>query len=94
MLAVCKPPTCTLRATVLQEPHHGSGSGLVPAFLTAVSPEIDLIPVGADNKYHHPAPATIKKLEDAHIPVYRTDLNGRVHLRMDGLGIVAEREHG
>jgi len=85
MLNQCQAP-CSLAATVLQVPHHGSGSGLLPEFLAAVHPQNTLIPVGAHNRYHHPAPSTVDKLKAAGIPTYRTDQNGRIKVILPSHG--------
>jgi competence protein ComEC len=93
MLASCQA-TCTLASTILQVPHHGSATGLLPAFLAAVHPLDAVIPVGLNNKYHHPRPETLAKLTAAHIPIYRTDLQGRIHIILSDHGppiITAQR---
>ena len=80
IIKACPPPNCSLSATILQVPHHGSATGLLPDFLTAINPQIALIPVGLNNSYGHPTVETLTKLSQAHIPTYRTDLQGRIHL--------------
>ncbi|MEI6477474.1 MAG: MBL fold metallo-hydrolase [bacterium] len=92
MLETCPPPDCTLSATVLQTPHHGSATGLSPPFLAAVAPQVAVIPVGLKNSYGHPAPSTIAKLAAAHIPTYRTDTQGRIHLVLYGDHFTVETE--
>jgi competence protein ComEC len=84
MVAQCQPPACDLEAEVLQIPHHGSATGLTPEFLQAVHPQYALIPVGKDNKFNHPRPNIIQELNDAHIPIFRTDLNQQIHLVFTG----------
>lgn len=73
-----------LNSEVLKIPHHGSASGLLDAFLDAVKPKYAVIQVGANNKFGHPTPSVLKKLEDRVIPYYRTDKNGRVEIATDG----------
>lgn len=92
MLNGCQPPRCSLQSTVLQVPHHGSATGLLPSFLAAVSPKDALIPVGLHNKFHHPRAETLAKLSAANIPYWRTDLNGRIHLIL-GASISVQPEH-
>lgn len=84
MIKACKPINCTLKADILQIPHHGSASGLSEDFLKAVSPTSALIPVGLDNKFHHPRQVILDRLTAAHIPIYRTDLDGQIHVQLDG----------
>jgi competence protein ComEC len=73
-----------LQAQVLKVPHHGSGTGLSPALLTAIHPSLALISVGADNLYHHPATSTLHLLQGANVPIYRTDHQGTVEVLSDG----------
>lgn len=80
ILTACQPPVCSLQADVLQVPHHGSATGLNPAFLEAVSPKIALIPVGKDNPYDHPRQIILDRLQKSGIPIYRTDLDGRIRI--------------
>ena len=68
-----------LRADVLQVPHHGSKTS-EPAFFEAVAPAVAFISVGADNRYGHPHEETLTALEG--VPLYRTDLDGRITLRI------------
>ena len=93
MLDGCLPPKCTLRATILQIPHHGSATGLLPAFLAAVAPKDALIPVGLHNRFGHPRIETLSKLQDSHIPYWRTDLNGRIYAVLGGSHITVQPEH-
>jgi len=79
MIESCQLPTCTLHATILQIPHHGSATGLSPEFLAATSPKEAWIPVGKDNKYGHPRQIILDRLNAAHIPIFRTDQDGRIH---------------
>lgn len=80
MLRSCKAPDCSLASDVLQIPHHGSASGLIPEFLQTVHPTLAVIPVGLDNKFRHPRQEILDKLEKAAVPVRRTDLDGRIHI--------------
>jgi competence protein ComEC len=75
----CTPPLCNLHALVMQVPHHGSASGLIPSFLTAVHPAAALIPVGVDNIFHHPRPEILARLTTAKIPLFRTDTDHQIH---------------
>ncbi len=71
-----------LRADVLKIGHHGSNSATSAAFVTAVSPQVAIISVGADNSFGHPHPAVLERL--AGIEVLRTDLDGRIEVVSDG----------
>ena len=72
-----------LESTVLKVGHHGSSSSTTYPFLRAVHPVYAVISVGADNTYGHPTDATLSKLRDADVTVYRTDLQGTIICRSD-----------
>lgn len=79
-----KSNSSELKSQVLKVGHHGSNTSSSPAFLKAVSPEAAVVSVGANNDYHHPHPATLKKYAKAKINLFRTDLNGTVTVTSDG----------
>ena len=62
-----------LRADVFKVSHHGSNSANSEAFLSAVNPQLTVISVGADNKFGHPAPAVMERLQKMGIKIKRTD---------------------
>lgn len=80
-----------LDVDVLKVPHHGSKTSSTVAFLEAVSPDIAVIQVGRDNKYHHPSPLVLDRYIKEHVRVFRTDLLGLVRLKTDGLVVDWER---
>jgi beta-lactamase superfamily II metal-dependent hydrolase len=71
-------------ASAIKISHHGSDSGSSEPFLTAVNPELAVIPVGADNTFGHPSRRVLKRLERLGAVVYRTDLQGTIQLFSDG----------
>ncbi|GAA1987816.1 ComEC/Rec2 family competence protein [Terrabacter lapilli] len=71
------------RIDVLKVAHHGS-SNRDDRLLDRVDGRLALISVGADNDYGHPAPATMKALQDRGFEVHRTDLEGDVAVIADG----------
>lgn len=73
-----------LDADVLKVGHHGSSTSSSGAFVEAVSPEYAVISCGAGNQYGHPDAATLATLEQYHVSVFRTDLNGTICLTTDG----------
>jgi len=93
MMKACQPPTCSLAATILQVPHHGSDTGLSEAFLEAVHPSSAVIPVGLHNKFKHPRQIILDRLTTAQIPIYRTDLQSRIHMSIgqDAYSITTEK---
>ena len=81
-----------LQAAVYKVPHHGSDTSSSSGFLAAVDPLLDVISVGRDNRYGHPAPDVLARLDDD--AVFRTDLHGDVAISTDGqkLWIETSRE--
>ncbi len=70
--------------TVLKVAHHGSATSTSPAFLDIVRPEIAVISCGRDNRFGHPAPEVIRRLEKIGAFIYRTDIHGTVEFITDG----------
>ncbi len=81
-----------LRSDVLKVPHHGSAYSSTPAFLARVRPRYAIVSVGR-NDYGHPTPQTLRRLSVVGARVYRTDLDGTVHLWTDGRRLRLEAEH-
>ncbi len=83
-----KPTKSTLLSTprtdVLKVGHHGSKTSSTPAFLDAVHPAFALISDGWENRFGHPHPKTLAALEERHIAISRTDLEGLTTVRTDG----------
>ncbi len=73
-----------LRATALLVPHHGSRFGLDPELFAAIQPSLAVISDGERNRFGHPAPLTLRLLEVAGIPYWRTDRDGTIELTSDG----------
>jgi competence protein ComEC len=71
-----------VRSTVLKVPHHGSAGPAVPAFLEAVSPELAIVSVGAQNPFGHPSPEMLRELERVEAKVMRTDADGAVTVKL------------
>ncbi|HUF12730.1 MAG TPA: DNA internalization-related competence protein ComEC/Rec2 [Longimicrobiales bacterium] len=71
-----------LRVDLLKVGHHGSRSSTTAELLEVARPAIAIIPVGRRNRYGHPHPTVIRRLADAGIRVYRTDVHGDIVLRV------------
>lgn len=73
-----------VRSTVLKVGHHGSATSTCDQFLSTVAPELAVISCGAGNRYGHPDQAVLDRLAAAGVQVYRTDVDGTVHIALDG----------
>jgi competence protein ComEC len=71
-----------LDCTILKAAHHGDAGSTTEPFLAAVSPEVVVVSVGADNYFHHPHREMLRRLEGQ--TVYRTDEDGTVEVVSDG----------
>jgi competence protein ComEC len=77
----------SLQADVLKVGHHGSKNSTMPDFLAAVRPQVAIISAGEENPYGHPSPELLRRLEAAGVRVVRTDHNGAVRVRTDGISV-------
>lgn len=73
-----------LDADILKVAHHGSKTSTTEEFLYEVSPQVAVIQVGAKNRYGHPTPEVLKRLEEYDIKYYRTDMDGDIKVISDG----------
>ncbi|MEN6609241.1 MAG: MBL fold metallo-hydrolase [Methanoregulaceae archaeon] len=81
-----------LDANILKVGHHGSSDATSKKFLSAVVPLFSVIEVGADNSYNHPSPKVISRLEQGGSSVFRTDQDGTVIIRTNGIQANITRE--
>ncbi|MEK7174392.1 MAG: MBL fold metallo-hydrolase [Patescibacteria group bacterium] len=73
-------PPELLRAELLKVAHHGSKFSSSEAFLRAVAPKAALIEVGKGNRFGHPTPEALRRLEAVGAAVFRTDRHGTVNV--------------
>ncbi|GAB3884126.1 ComEC/Rec2 family competence protein [Terrabacter terrigena] len=73
---------------VLKVAHHGSGNR-DDRILDRVAGRLAVISVGQGNDYGHPAPATMKALQDRGFAVHRTDTEGDIAIVTDGTEVSA-----
>ena len=69
---------------IIKVPHHGSKDSFYTQLLFALRPEVAIISVGKDNKYHLPSQDTIDGYEGLGIKVLRTDFSGSIEVISDG----------
>lgn len=70
-----------LKVDILKASHHGSKTSNSREFLEALQPRLVVIPVGADNKFNHPADVVLEMMADLRLNVKRTDLDSSVIIR-------------
>ncbi|HEX5679034.1 MAG TPA: DNA internalization-related competence protein ComEC/Rec2 [Alcanivorax sp.] len=70
--------------TVLQLAHHGSGSSSSAAWLRAVTPRWAVASMGYANRFNHPDPDVVDRLEAAGVTLLRTDRAGMIVFRLGG----------
>jgi competence protein ComEC len=75
---------------VLKVGHHGSRTSTTEPFLEALHPAFALISAGSGNLFRHPHADVVKRLESHGTRVYRTDVDGLVTIRSDGVRLSVE----
>jgi competence protein ComEC len=73
-----------LGAAVIKVPHHGSRTSSGARFLDAVSPEVAVISVGADNRYRLPNAGVEARYLERGTCLLRTDRCGAITVETDG----------
>ncbi len=82
-----------IRCPILKVAHHGSAHSSSERWLETVHPEIAIISAGNRNRYGHPAPETLGRLEAVGARVYRTDQHGTISVRTDGRRVMVVTTH-
>ncbi|MCQ9209702.1 DNA internalization-related competence protein ComEC/Rec2 [Granulicatella seriolae] len=67
-----------LKIDVLKLAHHGSQTSSCQDWLESLAPQVALISLGKNNRYGHPHPSVVMRLEELAIPYFRTDSDGAV----------------
>lgn len=70
--------------TYLKVGHHGSKGASSEAFLEKVSPDLAVFSAGHKNRYGHPSPEVVKRLQKAGAETYCTIDKGAVTVKTDG----------
>jgi competence protein ComEC len=73
-------------ADLFKVPHHGSRFSLNLDWLNQINPRVSIISVGK-NSFGHPASGVLQYWQERRIPLYRTDVNGSIQVRLDEKGI-------
>jgi competence protein ComEC len=82
-----------LRSDVLLIPHHGSRTSSSEPFIAAVAPRWAIVAAGYRNRFGHPSAEVLERYRAAGAGVWRTDLDGAVHvvLSSEGTRMTGER---
>ena len=75
-----------LPANVLKVGHHGSQSSTTEELLSIVQPEYSIISAGRNNRYGHPHPEVLSRLQAFDTIIYRTDEDGAIHYKFTKKG--------
>jgi competence protein ComEC len=67
-----------LTANILRIGHHGSNSSTSIEFLNQINPKEVVISVGGGNRYGHPHPDVLERIDTLNIPIRRTDIEGTI----------------
>ncbi|MGL4589355.1 MAG: DNA internalization-related competence protein ComEC/Rec2 [Mycoplasmatales bacterium] len=67
-----------LESDVLKVGHHGSKTSSTEEFIKKVNPKIAVISVGKTNRYGHPAPEVVRRLEERKIGIWKTSERGEL----------------
>ena len=80
---VVKYNTC-LKSQIIKIPDHGADRSGYRPFFEMVDAKVGLISVGANNPFGYPSVKHLEYLEGRGTKLYRTDLNGNIHIRVGG----------
>jgi competence protein ComEC len=72
---------------IVKVPHHGSLTSSSDRFVEALLPRVAVVSVGRSNRFGHPAPAVLRRYEDVHAEIFRTDRDGAVTVESDGTSL-------
>ena len=78
-----------LACDVLKAGHHGSHNATSDNWLARLRPRLAVISCGRHNRFGHPAPSTLARLDAHGVQTYRTDHQGAVTFVSDGRTVTA-----
>ena len=84
-----------LRSDVLVLGHHGSRTSSGALWLQTVQPRLALVSAGYLNRYRHPHPEVVSRLDASGIALWRTDRDGALRVQLGKtLQLQAQRQGG
>lgn len=73
-----------LKCDILKLGHHGSKTSSSIEFLAKTMPDYAVASCGVENRYGHPSPEVIRRVQARNIHLFRTDLDGMVYFKWTG----------
>lgn len=77
---------------LLKVAHHGSSGSSHGDFINTVHPRYAIIQSGKENRFGHPQPVILKRLQNSGAAIYRNDLQGDITVKTDGRDIIITTE--
>ena len=77
----------TITATILRIGHHGSLTSTSARLLDQLQPKHAVISSGGGNRYGHPHPEVLQRLQERNIRIRRTDLEGTIRYQTCKIGL-------
>jgi competence protein ComEC len=78
------PQLSSAKVRILKVAHHGSRTSTSAELLAAWRPQLAVISCGRGNRFGHPAPEVLGRLEAAGATVFRTDRDGQITIETNG----------
>ncbi|MBS3903080.1 MAG: MBL fold metallo-hydrolase [Anaplasmataceae bacterium] len=72
----------SLQSNILKIPHHGSKYSTSVELLKAVKPQFAVVSSGYNNRYGHPHPELLRRVNDRQIPLWRIDQKGGLKIQL------------
>jgi competence protein ComEC len=85
------PQLPAARTRILKVAHHGSRTSTGQKLLDAWKPQIAIVSCGRGNRFGHPAPDVMNRLDAAGVKVYRTDRDGEITFVSNGREVEVRR---
>ncbi|MSR22770.1 MAG: hypothetical protein EXR92_04385 [Gemmatimonadetes bacterium] len=77
--------------TLLKVGHHGSCTSTSPALLARGRPLLAVVSAGEGNTFGHPHDEVLQRLESQGVPLFRTDRDGDIRIRIGPDGSLQAR---
>jgi len=74
----------SLRSTVLKLGHHGSDTSTSATFMSRVKPQYSIVSAGKNNKYNHPHPNVVERVEKFGSILLKTEDMGTITFSTNG----------